>query len=256
MPEKFLLSPYYIETPLPSLEPPGSAGWDRLAAPDLPAGSQPSRLAALYPALAAWVANIAGKSDRPVTFAGDCCTTVPMLAGLQRAGIDPLLIWFDAHGDFNTWETTPSGFLGGMPLAWLVGRGEQTVPEAVGLRPLPETDVILTDARDLDPGEAEAVAGSGMTHLKSTLDLLDHPLPDRPIWVHFDTDVIRPVDAPAMNYLAPGGPSAEELNRVFDRLAATGRVRAVSVSAWNPELDPARHTEGVVMGLLMRLLAR
>lgn len=211
------------------------------------------RLAALYPALADWVAATAGKSDRPVTLAGDCCTAVPMLAGLQRAGIDPLLIWFDAHGDFNTWETTPSGFLGGMPLAWLVGRGEQTVPEAVGLRPLPETDVILTDARDLDPGEAEAVAGSGMLHLRSTIDLLTFPLPDRPLWVHFDTDVIRPQDAPAMNYLAPGGPSAEDLGLVFDRIAATGQLCAVSVSAWNPALDPAGHTERVVMGLFRRL---
>jgi arginase family enzyme len=57
-----------------------------------------------------------------------------------------------------------------------------------------------------------------------------------------------------MNYLAPGGPSAEDLGRIFDRIAATGRVRAVSVSAWNPALDPAGHTETVVMGLLQRLL--
>ena len=256
MPDKFLLSPYYIDSPLPSLQPNGSAGWDHLAAPDASGESQTGRLAALYPGLAGWVAAVARKSDRPVTFAGDCCTAVPMLAGLQRAGIDPFLTWFDAHGDFNTWETTPSGFLGGMPLAWVVGRGEQTVPETVGLRPLLETDVILTDARDLDPGEAEAVSGSGMTHLKSTLDLLDHVLPERPLWVHFDTDVIRPEDAPAMNYLAPGGPSAEDLGRVFDRLAATGGICAVSVSAWNPALDPAGHTEAVVMGLFRRLIQK
>lgn len=72
-------------------------------------------------------------------------TVVQLLAywpGLQRAGIDPNLIWFDAHGDFNTWETTSSGFPGGMPLAMIVGKGEQTMPEAVGLRDLPEGQVI------------------------------------------------------------------------------------------------------------------
>jgi arginase len=254
--DRFLLSPFYIDGPAADLHPSGSETWDVLPAPDLPPDSQIDRLAALYPALADWVAETAKRGDRPITFAGDCCTTVPMLAGLQRAGLDPFLIWFDAHGDFNTWETTPSGFLGGMPLAWLVGRGEQTVPQAVGLRQLPESVVILTDARDLDPGEAEAVAGSRMTHLKSTLDLLDHPLPDQPLWVHFDTDVLRPEDAPAMNYLTPGGPSAEELGRVFDRIAATGRLRAVSVSAWNPALDPDGQTETVVMSLLRKLIDR
>jgi arginase len=256
MKNRALLFPFYIDAPLTGFHPGGSEGWEVFHAPDLLPGSQVERLASLYFSLADRVAATAGSGDRPITFAGDCCTAVPMLAGLQRAGINPFLIWFDAHGDFNTWETTPSGFLGGMPLAWLVGRGEQTMPEAVGLRPLPEADVILADARDLDPGEAEAVAYSGMTHLKSTLDLLDHPLPERPLWVHFDTDVIRPEDAPAMNYLAPGGPSAEDLGRVFDRLAATGRICAVSVSAWNPALDPTGHTEGVVMGLFRRLIQK
>ena len=62
----------------------------------------------------------------PVSIAGDCCTAIGVMAGLQKARIQPLFIWFDAHGDFNTWETTPSGFLGGMPLAMIAGMGEQS----------------------------------------------------------------------------------------------------------------------------------
>jgi arginase len=189
-----------------------------------------------------------------VSLAGDCCIAIPVLAGLQRAGIDPTLIWFDAHGDFNTWETTPSGFLGGMPLAMLVGRGEQRMSKAVGLRSLPEDQIILTDARDLDPGEGEAVAGSQITHLPDTAALLSYPLPDRPIWIHFDTDILRPEDASAMNYLTPGGPDVETLKAVFKDLAGTGRVIAVSVSAWNPDLDSDGKSRKVCMELLEILL--
>jgi arginase len=72
-----------------------------------------------------------------VSIAGDCVATMGVLAGLHDAGITPTLIWFDAHGDFNTWETTPSGFLGGMPLAMIVGRGEQTMPHGWAGDPLP-----------------------------------------------------------------------------------------------------------------------
>jgi arginase len=83
-----------------------------------------------------------------VSIAGDCCTSLGVAAGLLAAGIDPTLIWFDAHGDFNTWETTPSGFLGGMPLAMLAGRGEQTIVHGVGLKNLEESNIYLADARE------------------------------------------------------------------------------------------------------------
>ncbi|HSR15845.1 MAG TPA: arginase family protein, partial [Gemmatimonadales bacterium] len=124
--------------------------------PVLPDAPPAQRMAVLYDHLAAWVAG----HDRPLVYAGDCMAAIGMLAGLQRRGIDPALLWFDAHGDFHTWETTRSGFLGGMPLAMLTGRGEQTVVAGAGLRPLPDERVVLVDARDLDPGEEEAVAAS------------------------------------------------------------------------------------------------
>jgi arginase len=185
--------------------------------------------------------------------AGDCCTSLGVLAGLQRAGISPTLIWFDAHGDFNTWETTPSGFLGGMPLAMLVGRGEQTIVEGVGLKPLPEVQVILTDGRDLDPGERLALQSSEVTHLPGVEDLLDFPLPEGPLYVHFDTDIVDPSEAPAMNYPVAGGPSAETLRRVFRRLAESRQLAAVSLSAWNPALDGNGQSQSACMSLLKKL---
>ncbi|MFN2280755.1 MAG: arginase family protein, partial [Anaerolineales bacterium] len=175
-------------------------------------------------------------------------------AGLTRSGVDPPLIWFDAHGDFNTWETTPSGFLGGMPLAMLAGLGEQTILESLEIEPLPQERIILTDARDLDPGEKELVASSGITHLKDPLILMDTPLPGGPLWIHFDTDVVDPAYVPAQNYPAPDGISPEDLAQVFSYLAGSGRIAAVSLSSWAPDLPGAEESRDVSLALLQLLL--
>ena len=91
--------------------------------------------------------------ERPVVIGADCQTPIAVVAGLSRAGVSPRVLWLDAHGDFNTPTTSPSGFLGGMPLAMLVGRGDRRLLEAAGLAPLSERDVVLFDARDLDPAK-------------------------------------------------------------------------------------------------------
>jgi arginase len=164
------------------------------------------------------------------------------------------LIWFDAHGDFNTWQTTPSGFLGGMPLAMITGRGEQTITEAVGLKSLDDHNVILTDGRDLDTGEREAVENSSVTHLEDPKMLLERPLPAGALYVHFDTDILDPSEAPAMNYLAEGGSSSQDLELVFKYLAESGQVAAASMSSWNPDMDEGGKTEEVCMRLFASLV--
>ena len=133
-------------------------GADVTVEPELSSSSPQERMGVLCRELAAAVAA----EPAPVVVAGDCVAVIGVLAGLQRMGIDPTVIWFDAHGDFHTWETTASGFIGGMPLAMITGRGEQTVVAAAGLRPLSDESVVLVDGRDLDPGEAEALAASGV----------------------------------------------------------------------------------------------
>ena len=253
MENQFILTPYFIDAPVPGLERLAKPGW-QVNKVMITAGRPQERMLSLYLPLAEKVAQAAGQGKRPVSLAGDCCTAMAVLGGLQRAGLDPTLVWLDAHGDFNTWQTTPSSFLGGMPLAMLVGRGEQTLMDGLGVSPLPEQQVILTDARDLDPGEREAVAGSAVHHLQNVVSLLNYPFPDRPIYVHFDTDLINPEEAPAMNYKAAGGPSVRMLHHVFRHLAATGRVAAVSFSSWNPQLDVAGQSQQVCLALLDELV--
>jgi arginase len=253
MENRFILTPYYLDEPLPGLEPLAESGWEVIKQ-DLSDAEQQLRMGQLYELLAHEVAELVTAGYRPVSIAGDCCSTIGIAAGLQRAGVDFTLIWLDAHGDFNTWETTPSGFLGGMPLAMLVGRGEQTMPEFVGLRSFAEEQIILTDARDLDPAEKTALLESMIVRLTNVDDLVQYPLPDRPLYVHLDVDIIDPGEAPAMNYRAPGGPSADKLQEAFRYLASTANIQAVSMSAWNPELDNDGRTREVCMRLLDNLL--
>jgi arginase len=250
---EYCLTPYFLDRPVPELRSLAGEKW-QLVEPALPAGEIQQRLVTLYQPLRDQVADIARRGNRPVSIAGDCCTSIGVSAGLQKAGLHPTLIWLDAHGDFNTWKTTPSGFLGGMPLAMLVGRGDQTMVNGVKLNPILEEKVILTDARDLDPGEREAVAGSAIRHLQRVEALLEMGLPAGPLYVHFDCDVLDPQEVPAVSYPAPGGPSVETLRRVFGRLAGTGRVIAVSFSSWAPDLDQDGHSQTVCLELLDELV--
>lgn len=224
--------PYYMGNLLVDLDVPQP---HTLIDPLLPDGSQMERMAVLYNELAG---NIAADDGLPTVYAGDCCVILGVLAGLQRGGIDPVLTFFDAHGDFNTWETTPSGFIGGMPLAMATGRGEETIGAACGLRTLPDTDAFLVDGRDLDPEEAEALAASQVAIVPVDAIAAAVP-PDRPLYVHVDVDVVDPTELPAINYPAPGGPSLDAVVEAVGSLADTGRVVAYSASTWNPALPGA-----------------
>lgn len=254
MSDQFILTPFFLDEPLAELGRISKPDWF-INQPDLIRNNQQLAMTKLYQPLRDFVARTLLEGNRPVSIAGDCCACIGVLAGLQLTGLIPTLIWFDAHGDFNTWETTPSGFLGGMPLAMIVGRGEQTIPEGVGLSPLPESSVILSDARDLDPKERQALAGSDVQYIVDPAHFLDMPLPRGSLYVHFDTDIISPSEAPAMNYLAEGGPTVALLSKVFRRIGQTGRLAAVSVSSWNPKLDLDDRTRQAVMSLTDELLS-
>jgi arginase len=245
---RFILTPFFIDHFEQGLLPLAGACWD-VNLPALPPGSPQGRVASLLRPLSDLVAETASQGGIPVSISGDCLSAIGVAAGLQRAGIDPAVVWLDAHGDFNTWETTISGFLGGMPMAMLVGRGEQTIAQAVDLRPIEETRVVLADGRDLDHEEATALADSDITRVNRVEDLPE-VLPGGPLHVHFDTDLVDPTEARAMNYPAPGGPSGQALKAVFRHLAETNRIVAVSMSSWNPDLDSDGTSRQVCMDLL------
>jgi len=220
-----------------------------VVAPPLPEGPAQQRLAVLYEALAALVQGAA----RPRVQVGDCTAALGVMAGLQRRGLDPWLIWLDAHGDFNTWGTTPSGFLGGMPLAMLAGLGEQTVMEALGLRPLRAERILLAGTRDLDPGERDNLARARVP-LVTVDQLASRPPPAGPVYVHLDVDVVNLSEMPAVDYPAAGGPAAAEVRAALDHVFAEAEVAAFSVTGWNPEKPGSGRsratTEVLVSGLV------
>ncbi|MDJ0663252.1 MAG: arginase family protein [Acidimicrobiia bacterium] len=152
--------PFFMGEPMSGLAVPEP---HELMQPDLPKDKPQERMAVLYRDVAAWVASV----SQPVVWAGDCVSIIGVLAGLEHRGIRPTLIFFDAHGDFHTWDTTHSGFIGGMPLAMITGRGEQTILAGAGLSPLPDERVVLVDGRALDPGEDDAIAASDIAHLST-----------------------------------------------------------------------------------------
>ncbi len=217
----------------------------------------------VYAVLAEHVAAAVAAGELPVSISGDCVSTMGVMAGLQRAGREPQrMLWLDAHGDFHTWATTHTQYLGGMPLAMLVGRQDRrqnrrdtitALREAIGMRPYPEELVLLSDARDLDPGEDEALAGSAI--IRCDLDqVMSNLSPHESLYVHFDTDVLDEAQRmPALKYHVPEGPRVEEMAELF-RCLRDYPLAAVSLSAWHSELDAGDQAARICLELLDELL--
>ncbi|MBV6320615.1 arginase family protein [Duganella violaceipulchra] len=226
--------------------------WDVVDVPDFTEAtlSDPNeklrRMGRIYADMAERVERIVDAGQVPVSISGDCMSTLGMLGGLQRSGRPPdRILWLDAHGDFHTWETTQTKYLGGMPLAILVGRGDRrkqsrdsigAMLSAIGVMPFPEQQVILSDARDLDPGELEAVRRSGITCC-SIAQIGEHVKPGERLYLHFDSDVMdAEADIPALKYHVKSGPGYADMAALFRSLRGPDIV-AVSVSAWHEEKD-------------------
>lgn len=243
---QWMLTPFFLDAPDPALRQLAQPDWwvnDGGASGTAPppsaaaiaassaADAQMTRMSEIHRPLTARVAAAAAEGERPVSIAGDCCAVIAVIAGLQKAGLDPVLLWLDAHGDFNTHDTTLSGFVGGMPLAMITGRGHRALIDAAALRPLPDEDVLLADARDLDEPERELLERSAVTRYAEFQTLLDR-LPDRPIHVHFDVDVLDPIEAPAMLYPVANGVPAATLAPLLERLRTTRRLVSASMTPW------------------------
>ncbi len=197
------------------------------------------------------VAILAHPDKVPVVFANDCTSCLGMVKGLERQS--PAVLWYDSHGDFNTPETTPSGFLGGMPLAALVGRGNQHLMQGLELRPINESDVSVTDVRNLDPEEGDMLRASDVTIYDSLGALQAAEPPDRPLYIHFDTDVVDCAEMPAMSYPEPNGPSLQESIESLKFITARSNVAGILFSLWNGTLDGADEAKAATLELIRAL---
>lgn len=239
-----LLVPFHVGEHVERLPAPAGS---TVLEPALPAGSAQVRMIALFRELASRVA--AGEDF--LIYSGDCMAPLGVLAGLQRRGLSPFVVWLDAHGDFNTWETTPSGYIGGMPLAMLAGRGEQTIVQGIGLETVDTSRILIADARDVDPEEGVALTGSGV-RVAAVGEIAEGVPADLPIYLHLDVDVVTPAEMPALRYPAGGGPSLRQVEESLRALARTGRVVCATIACtW----DPARRDAGEAAAATDRLVA-
>jgi arginase len=207
---------------------------DRIVTPPLPDGDIWTRLTALHDAVAT---EVAAADEPPVVLSGDCLVALGVLAGAQRAGSDPSLIWFDAHGDVHTLESSTSGYLGGLSLRLALGAHADRVAGPLGLRPLAEDRVTLVDARDLDPAEADYLATAAI-HRGSVAEVV---APEGPVVLHVDLDVIDAAELPGLLFPAPGGPSTSAVVEAVRRIRDSGQVVALSIACpWHPADDPRR----------------
>jgi arginase family enzyme len=173
-----------------------------------------------------------------VLTAGHCSIALTTLPTVARRRPDAKVLWLDAHGDFNTPQTTPSGFLGGMPLAaacgvWDAGLGDGAVDPA---------RVVLCGVRDLDEGERELLERAPATVIGPSLETLvalQNALDGAPTYVHLDCDVLDPDVMPA-EFPAPGGLTEEKLYDLLDAVADSCEVVGLEITALNAPDRAAR----------------
>ena len=246
-----ILVPYHLDEHIPDLDVPLPQGTDAtIVTAKLPEAGTWTRLATLYEVVAAAVQSSVETGAAPAVVSGDCTVSLGTVAGLQRAGLDPAIVWFDAHGDVQTLETTTSGYLGGVPLRILVGYRPDLISVRLGLRALPEERAVLVDARDLDPAEADYLATADIRRC-GVEELSAELLPPGPLLLHMDLDVVDPADLPGLRFPVPGGPSASAVLAAARRVLDTGRVVATDVACtWHPGLDDADGAHARVLSAL------
>lgn len=222
--------------------------------PRLPSADQWRRLVALYDALATRVASQVQASTLTTVLTGDCLALLGTLAGAQRGGLDPSVVWFDAHGDVHTLDSSTSGYLGGMSLRMAMGGDYDKLAGPLGLKPVAEDRAMLVGARDLDPEEVVYLAQSQVQRC-AVEDIRADDLPDGPVILHIDLDVIDPAEVPGLRFPAPGGPSRTAVLAAVQRLTSSGRVNVLDVAC--PWFEPTdEDQQRIRRALLTELLDR
>lgn len=193
------------------------------------------------------VAAARRNGDGALVLAGDDTAAIGVVAGLQQAdgaGTSIAVVWVDAHGDFNTPETSFSGILAGMPVAILAGLAGPLWREAAGLAaPIPTDRILLAGIRELDEKEEELIRSTNV-RVVGIDDLCDNekfvPAVDNLarrcalIYLHVDLDVLDPRFVPSASTPSANGMTIDELVAAMATVLQTGKVAAVAISSLNP----------------------
>ena len=200
------------------------------------------------------------RDARPLLLSGNCGTAA--LTALAALGTTTTgVIWFDAHGDFNTPETSGSGFLDGMCLAIATGQCWLKLAQRLeSFAPIPMEHVVQIGVRDLDAEEARQLERSGITRIASRelarLPEAVQQLSARvaQVYVHLDADVLDTSEGRANSYASTGGLRADELYAAIKLIGATTRIAAASIASYDPEADCDGRIGGVLREAAVLLL--
>ncbi|NOT64037.1 MAG: arginase [Acidobacteria bacterium] len=204
----------------------------------------------------------------PIVLGGDHSIAAGSVAGLsayyrkheQRVGV----IWFDAHGDMNTPETSTSGNIHGMPFAAILGQGAHELTHLSGFAPkVHPKDCVLIGARDIDRDEAVTLKASGI-RIFTMRDLDERGMSavmDEAMWlasrrtagfhVTMDMDFVDPAFAPGVGTPVPGGPTYRESHLAMEKVADSGKMLSFELTEVNPVFDTANKTAELGVQLIL-----
>ncbi len=215
------------------------------------------------------VKYIVDRNQFPLILGGDHSISIGTLAGVKAAGKQKVgIIWVDAHGDFNTPLTTPTGNIHGMPFAVLTGRGDERL---LGIGPSPtvrEENAVLIAARDLDREEAESLRSSGVTVF--TMRMIDEmgmakvatealriaTMGVDHLHVSFDIDALDPEEAPGTGTRVNGGLTYREGHLLMEIIHESGVLSSLEMVEVNPTLDVRNKTAKLAVDLISSALGK
>ncbi|MDX6693659.1 MAG: arginase [Blastocatellia bacterium] len=223
--------------------------------------------------LATEVYNVLRAGEIPLTLGGDHSIAIGSIAGVssfyrerdEQVG----LIWFDAHADMNTPETSPSGNIHGMPLATLLGHGAQELTGIAGFAPkLDPKFCAHIGARELDQGERELIRQLGIRFFtmreideRGIAACMDDAIAiaaraPAGYCVTFDIDALDPGDAPGSGTLVRGGMTYRESHLAMEKIAEAGGMRSLEVVEINTALDINNRTAELGVELILSALGK
>ncbi|MDI3270425.1 MAG: arginase, partial [Bacillota bacterium] len=215
------------------------------------------------------VARSLRQGHLPLILGGDHSLAIGTLAGHRLADSRVGIVWIDAHGDFNTPETSPSGNVHGMPLIHILGRGDPHLLSVAGGPAAEPEDVALIAIRSLDPGEKVLLKEMGI-HVMTMREVDEKGMArcvrealaiasrggTQGVHLSFDLDAIDPAIAPGVGTPVPGGLTYREAHVALEILAESGLLRSMEFVEVNPILDQRNQTAEMAVELIQSALGK
>ena len=218
------------------------------------------------------VATALSAKQLPILLGGDHCLAIGSIAAIKAHcvahGKRLLVIWLDAHADFNTSAITPSGNTHGMPVANLCGFGPDALTNISNAKPiLSASEVIQIGIRSVDPAEKQFVHQQGLEvfDMRSIDEIgmravMQQALADvdanTHLHVSFDVDFLDPELAPGVGTGVPGGPTYREAQLCMEMIADTGLLASLDIMELNPACDVRNRTGKLAVDLVESLFGK